>query len=177
MPCCFCGKDISSKKKLLLHGKACASLKQVLEEFCLAHQGVHRFNDYTAFSAKTASLCHLCQSELRHYSNLQKNLQTCTTGIIQKLEGLEVAVAVQRKRSSELEEASSPKRPHEAESGSSVTVVQSPRESGQWRSRARRRIHRSPFASRAQSTQGSPPVRVSLYLDNTQEHIIYDYVA
>ena len=132
MPCCFCGKDFSSKKKLLLHGKDCASLKQVVEQFCLAHHGVHRFNSYTAFLAKTASLCHLSQSELRHYSNLQKNLQTCTTGIIQKLEGLEVAVAVQQKESSEHEEASSPKRPHEAESGTSVTtLVLSPRESGQ----------------------------------------------
>ena len=56
-------------------------------------------------------------------------------------------------KSSEHEEASSPKKPHEAESGTSVTaLVQSPRVSGQWRSRARRRIHRSPFASRAKSS-------------------------
>ena len=69
--------------------------------------------------------------------------------------------------SSEHEEASSPKRPHEAESGTSITaLVQSPmpRVSGQWRSRARRRIHRSPFASRAKSTLRSMGISSVLYL-------------
>lgn len=100
MPCCLCIQDftaLSSKKKLLLHGKLKAreNLKRVLEEFCFTQQSI-RLESYAAFS-ETASLCHLCQTELKQYSNLQKNLETCTTGIIQKLENLETTVVIQRR--------------------------------------------------------------------------------
>ena len=159
MSCCLCKQTFtatSNKKKLLLHGKACVSIKGLLEGFCIAEQGTSLKN-YGELTRDTASLCHLCQTELNHHQSLKQSLQTCTNNIIQKLTKLEEVI--QRKRAHGDDGESSPKRSLAEGEPSRTPLAHSPQEQRQ--RGARKRLLRSPQPT--QSAQGSPPVQVKTY--------------